>query len=446
MTEAVIIAGLAENPKQVLSLSVKNKFANPVFNKAFDWLYSEVMSGNEPEGFMWALQCQREQWGFETGSGFVDAVTWSINKVPPAQKLPENLEAVAKDINTQYQLSLLKKVGMQLSTLDSDDNPEEIRIKTITSLAGLEGGDSGIVDLPSAFAEYEQELQNEAEGINSPAVKINPAVDEILGGGIHADTYSILAGRPGMGKTTIALCAINQALEQGWGVHFISLEMSATKILRILMQNVMSREYPDSFTRRKAYEKHKELLFKRFSICDLTRVTLGDIVGQAQFAEIKQTSTGAKGFLLVLDYLQLVAVPKNTTRDREIAELSNGMITLRRILNQNGPSSLLVLSQLSREVERRQDKRPMLSDLRDSGTLEQDADVVIFLFRQDYYDKNNNSDSELEVDIAKHRDGRTGVAITRLNLATKQWYTISDNSSLSPSSIPQDVLDDFLLS
>jgi replicative DNA helicase len=214
-------------------------------------------------------------------------------------------------------------------------------------------------------------------------------------GGFHKSDLLVIAGRPSMGKTALATnIAFNAAkakinnLHEGTGVVFFSLEMSAeqlaTRVLAsesgIPSDNIRRGEIPkDSFDKFVTISHDLEKLC--FFIDDTPNITVNQIRNRSRRLK-RQHDIG----LIIIDYLQLVEPGGglrrfSENRVQEISEITRALKGLAKELN----IPVLALSQLSREVEKRDDKKPQLSDLRESGSIEQDADVVMFVFREEYY-------------------------------------------------------------
>ena len=230
--------------------------------------------------------------------------------------------------------------------------------------------------------------------------------------GLHANEFIIFASRPAMGKTAFALNLVTHvAMSQDKAVALFELEMSAeqlvTRILSSVGQiegfklrtgNLMNNDW------KRVNEAASQLATTNLVIDDTPGITIGEIR-----AKCRRLASSEKGLaLVVIDYLQLISGGKNygANRQQEVSDISRSLKTLAMELN----VPVIALSQLSRSVESREDKRPMMSDLRESGSIEQDADIVAFLYRDDYYNKearteDNNSISE--VIIGKHRNGPT---------------------------------------
>ncbi|HEV2073626.1 MAG TPA: replicative DNA helicase [Thermomicrobiales bacterium] len=228
-----------------------------------------------------------------------------------------------------------------------------------------------------------------------------------LTGGLQRSDLLILAARPSMGKTAFALgVAYGAAVQHGRSVGIFSLEMSADQ----LVQRLLATETGvDSHRLRLGMIDDTEWdrisrAFGRLSeanifIDDSANASIMDVRSKARRLQAE------KGLdLLIIDYLQLMSGRRSENRVQEISEISRGLKGLARELN----IPVVALSQLSRAVETRSDHRPMLSDLRESGSIEQDADIVMFIYREEKYDENSDKKGIAELIVAKHRNGPVG--------------------------------------
>ena len=233
-------------------------------------------------------------------------------------------------------------------------------------------------------------------------------VDELFHGFRGGDLV-ILAARPGVGKTSFALNLATNAAKAGAAVAFFSLEMGAEQLVqRILCSEarVNLSKLRSGFIAEGDWGALAEASGKLSQLDMFIDDTPGLSVLEARAKgrrELHNLKEGQKG-LIIVDYLQLMQGRNAESRQQEISEISRSLKALARELK----VPLIALSQLSRSVESRQDKRPMLSDLRESGALEQDADIVSFLYREDYYDKETENQHITEVILAKHRNGPVG--------------------------------------
>lgn len=227
--------------------------------------------------------------------------------------------------------------------------------------------------------------------------------------GFQPSDFILIAARPSMGKTSFALnIAQNAALLTGLPVAIFSLEMSKEQLVTRLIcstANIDSQKLKtgnlDEEDWMKLAAAMTPLSKAPIYIDDTPGVTVMDIRAKARRLKLE------KGLgLVMIDYLQLMqGRGRAENRQQEISEISRSLKSLARELN----VPVITLSQLSRAPETRSDHRPVLSDLRESGAIEQDADIVMFLYRDDYYHKDSEKKNIAEVIIAKHRNGPTGV-------------------------------------
>jgi len=232
--------------------------------------------------------------------------------------------------------------------------------------------------------------------------------------GLQKSDLIILAARPSMGKTALALnIARNVAIEERKPVAVFSLEMSNEQLsMRLLTSEarIDSNRLRTGFISQEDWQNATDaagiLNELPIFIDDAPNITVMEIRAKARKLYQKHNEIG----LIIIDYLQLMKPPfKSDRRDLEIAEISRALKALAKELN----VPVVALSQLNRMLEQRADKRPMLSDLRESGALEQDADIVTFIYRDEVYNKepDNPKKGTAEIIVAKNRNGATGTAL-----------------------------------
>lgn len=233
-------------------------------------------------------------------------------------------------------------------------------------------------------------------------------LDALLAGFQKSDLI-ILAARPSMGKTAFALnVAQNVGVRQKVPVLIFSLEMAASQLTnRILCSEAEIDAQRARTGELNAQEWDKianimnELHEAPILIDDSTGITLSDIRAKARRVKSKYPDLG----IVIIDYLQLIEDKTTQDRNQAISGISRGLKSLARELK----VPIIAISQLSRKVEDRQDKVPMMSDLRESGAIEQDADVIMFVHRPEYYDKENPElKNKAQIIIAKQRNGPVG--------------------------------------
>ena len=238
--------------------------------------------------------------------------------------------------------------------------------------------------------------------------------------GLQRSDLIIVAARPAMGKTAFALNIAQQsAVKAGSSVIIFSLEMSKEQLgqrLLAMQARVEMQKLKQGDLDRKDWDRITmaldELNNTKIVIDDTPGISIMEMRNKCRRLKAEQGLD-----LVVVDYLQLMSLQgKTDNRQQEISTISRNLKLLAREIE----CPVIVLSQLSRAPEQRQDHRPVLSDLRESGSIEQDADIVIFLYRDDYYNENTDKPGVCEVNIAKHRSGPTDkVELTWVSRYTK---------------------------
>lgn len=228
--------------------------------------------------------------------------------------------------------------------------------------------------------------------------------------GLHEDNLIILAARPAMGKTALALnIAQNVAVKAKKAVAVFSLEMGSESLVERMLAaegNVMSYHIRTGKLSENEWQRliyaQAQLAEAKIYIDDTPGIRVTEIRSRAR--KLAQETDGLG--LIVIDYLQLITGNNPKNRQQEVSEISRQLKILAKDLN----VPVIALSQLSRNVEQRQDKRPALSDLRESGSIEQDADIVAFLYREAYYDKSDDGpeNNKVELILEKNRHGSLG--------------------------------------
>lgn len=230
-------------------------------------------------------------------------------------------------------------------------------------------------------------------------------LDQILNGGLQTNYY-IIAARPSVGKSQLAINTMVDAAKSGKACLFFSLEMDEISLLKriisnyteIPLNNLMTGALTDAQMLK--LESAAEEISNLPIHIDASNVsTPTEIMAKAKRFKIKHPDLA----LIVVDYIQLLSGDDKDTRNNEVGQISRAMKNISRTLK----IPVIAVSQLNRAVDLREDKRPILSDLRDSGNLEQDTDVIMFLYREDYYDK-SLTNNDMEIIVAKHRNGPLG--------------------------------------
>jgi replicative DNA helicase len=229
-----------------------------------------------------------------------------------------------------------------------------------------------------------------------------------LTSGLQPGNLVVVAARPSMGKSALGLCmAANLAVRHETPVALFTLEMSKSEVTQRLMCSEAKVESQRLRTGKLAVDDWPRLTAACDKLAkapiwvdDTGSITMMEIRSKARRLKSREPSLG----LIIVDYMQLMtsgATAEN--RVQEVSQISRSLKQLARDLD----VPILALSQLSRAVEQRHDKRPILSDLRESGSIEQDADLVIFIYRDEYYNDDPEQQGLAEVILAKHRNGPT---------------------------------------
>lgn len=349
-----------------------------------------------------------------------------LTEIGGVEYLTEVLNFVPTATNIDYYIEMVQESAIRRNLIDTATDIASEGYKTEEALSDLlDSTEKKIFNIAKNRKSSEfrsiKEVLNKAQ---SDLERLSENKGEITGlatgwydldrltTGFHPNEFIIFASRPAMGKTAFALNFVTHvAMTQDKAVALFELEMSAEQLVfRILSSlgqidgfkirtgNLANNDW------KRINEASSQLANTNLVIDDTPGITIGEIR-----AKCRRLASSEKGLgMVVIDYLQLISGGKNygANRQQEVSDISRSLKTLAMELN----VPVIALSQLSRSVEAREDKRPMMSDLRESGSIEQDADIVAFLYRDDYYNKearteDNNSLSE--VIIGKHRNGPT---------------------------------------
>jgi len=224
--------------------------------------------------------------------------------------------------------------------------------------------------------------------------------------GLQKSDLIIVAARPAMGKTAFVLNVAAHAALEGKTVAFFSLEMPREQLMHRIFcaegqidATHLARGELDDAEWERLVKVADRIMKTKLYFDDTSSTTVTDIRSRARRLKAEHGLD-----LIAIDYLQLIQAPGRVeNRTLAVAEMTRSLKILARELS----VPIVVLSQLSRATEGRSDKRPMLSDLRESGSIEQDADIVMFLYREDYYNQDTENANITELSIAKHRNGAT---------------------------------------
>ena len=278
--------------------------------------------------------------------------------------------------------------------------------QTVTDIQKLEldlakDEEGSMMNVVSKTIEYIEDMRLNGTGLSTGF----DSIDSLLGG-MRGGTLTVMAGRPSMGKSTLALNVANNMASTNKNVLFYSLEMQQVQLMMKIVASEtdinLNKVDNDTLTEAENDQWYRALAQagnKTMTILDRGNVSVRDIVSKAR------QMNGQTGIdCIVIDYLQIMKYDKG----REISELGNITREL-KYLSKELDIPIILLSQLSRGVEQRENKRPLMSDLRSSGEIEQDADCIIMVYRDEYYNKEESEDRGMaEIIVAKNRMGQIG--------------------------------------
>ena len=322
------------------------------------------------------------------------------NLIDAATEIASNAYEGADEVEEIMDAAEKRILSVAAGRRNGDFEPlKSIIMRAIGRISALYESKEGLTGLPTGF----KDLDN-------------------LTSGLQASDLVLVAARPSMGKTAFTLNIAANASLKGYSVAFFSLEMSKEQLVQRLLCSEGGIDAQRLRTGQLVDEEWGDLISTadrisraKLYIDDTPGITVMDLRSKSWRLKAEHGLD-----LIIIDYLQLMqgrggSVRMSDNRQQEISDISRSLKALARELN----VPVVALSQLSRGVESRQVKKPMLSDLRESGSLEQDADIVMFLYREDYYDQDTENKNITEVIIAKHRNG----PVDTVSLVFQKEYT-----------------------
>ncbi|CCY44875.1 replicative DNA helicase [Clostridium sp. CAG:1193] len=345
--------------------------------------------------------------------GDVDYLLEIVNSVPTAANIDYyinivNEKAVLRNL-IDTATSIVSEAYMGDATINETLDDAERKILNVAKNRKTSEFKTMAEALSKAQSDLEKISENGGEITGAPSGFYD--LDKVTTG-FHENEFIILAARPGMGKTAIVLnIAVNVAEATKKNVAIFNLEMGAEQLA---MRMISSAGQIDGYKLRTGKLEHSDwkrvneaisqLAETNIKIDDTPGITIGEIRAKCRRLAASKEGIG----LVIIDYLQLVTASNKYAgnRQQEVAEISRALKTLALELK----VPIIACAQLSRAVEGREDKRPLMSDLRESGSIEQDADIVAFLYRDDYYNKEarmDDNNSVVEFIIGKNRSGPT---------------------------------------
>lgn len=343
--------------------------------------------------------------------GGIAYITNLCNYVPSAKNCI-NYAKIVKEKSIQRKLFNAGNMITSLATESKDINQtlaeaEKIMLDISKDSSGDDSIQEPIDRMLDTFKALEERYNNREEGKCLGIDTGYKDLNKILGGFQKSD-FIIIGGRPAMGKTAFALnLATKISAKFNKPVAIFSLEMSKQQLDERLLGALACVDL-QKIREGNLTDKEWEKLTQKFSILSNAPLYVNDepyLTPQILKRRARRLKREKGIELIIIDYLQLMAGDRRTeNKQQEVSEISRQLKLLARELD----IPIIALSQLSRGLEARQDKRPIMSDIRESGAIEQDADLVMFLYRDEYYNENTQDKNIAEVIISKHRKGATG--------------------------------------
>lgn len=414
VAEQSVLGAVFISPDSIITLAdvlTPDDFYKPANKIVFKTMLSLLEKG-EPIDATTMVSALTNQ-GDISNIGGINYVVELVNLTPTSK----NVEHYAKLVKEKASLrKVIAELSESLSSAyQGDISINEIIEKTEKSILDISNQNVGngfrnvadIIDTHMQIVEKRSETDGVVTGLSTGFV----GLDKITTG-LHEDNLIILAARPAMGKTALALnIAKHIATKEKKPAIIFSLEMGAEDLIERMIAsegtvpayhlktgNLNTDEW------KRVIQAQKELYDAPIFVDDTAGIRISEIRANARKLSQEMGGLG----VIVIDYLQLITGSKGENRQQVVSEISREL----KILAKDLKVPVIALSQLSRAVEQRQDKRPMLADLRESGSIEQDADIVAFLYREAYYQKEQADSQETnnvtELILEKNRHGSLG--------------------------------------
>jgi len=330
-----------------------------------------------------------------------------LDVVASPSNIQSYIDIVAKKSKLKKLILMMKSMMEEAKLLPEDTDEFMDKVQQGIFDLSMKRTKNEVVELKDALKEFfgnlkkMQEQKSSLTGVTTGFKKL----DDVTGG-LQPSDLIILAARPAMGKTSLALNILANAAKAGHKVAMFSLEMPVQQLVGRLIASEASLNSSNLRKGKLNTDDWNKLeigitnLIKRSIFIDDTgSITVAELASKTRMLKMKQGLD-----LVVIDYIQLMKGTGEASRELEISTISRSLKVLAKELN----VPMLVLSQLNRKVDSRPNKRPMISDLRESGAIEQDADQILFIYRGEVYNDKDMEEGVAEVIIAKNRHGTIG--------------------------------------
>jgi replicative DNA helicase len=436
-SEKAVLGSILKDANHLSTVAAEGLLAEHFFLDAHRHIFQAMMeldAANEPPDFVAVVEMLKRgsnAQGQEIGLGYLVEL---MENAPVAQNVAYYANQVKKHFYLRRIVALGQSVSARAATADGDVNEFlgdfEKEILTIFSSQDRSGGITPVsAVLAETLDDIEARIQNNGQPTGVPTGFHE--LDKVTGGFQRSDLI-VLAARPAMGKTALALNFAAHACKKGFPTVVFSLEMPKKQLITRL---ISAEGRIDSSRLRKGDLTDDDL--SRLSVAvnivngmpisidDTGGITLVELRSRLRRydKELRNASQDGKGLgMVIIDYLQLMgsSSKRADSREREVAEMSGGLKALAKELD----IPIIVLSQLNRSADTRTDHRPKTSDLRESGAIEQDADLIMFVYRDEYYNPNSEDVGKAEVIISKNRHGELAEVKLACQLNFVSFYNL----------------------
>jgi replicative DNA helicase len=382
-------------------------FYNPTNSFIFEAM-NEVYKNNKPVDIVTVTEQLQKMKKLEVVGG-VSYLSQLAESVPTTANASHYLGIVKEKAGLRKLINIgkeMQELGYNAETADEAIDKAE---SMVFGLATSSNGKQGMTKTKDFIYDYFKILEERSKsGGGLTGVSTGYTDLDRMTAGLQQSDLIIVAGRPSMGKTAMALNVAENVADSGGKVAIFSLEMSKEQLLERMLcsqAKVAGENLRRGSLSEDEWKKVKENLGRiknwDLEIDDNPSITVSEIRSKLRKSHAEKPID-----LVVIDYLGLINMVsgKNVSKTDAVGEVTKALKQLARELN----CPIILLAQLNRSVEAREDKRPMMSDIRDSGSVEQDADVIMFLYRDEYYDFDSPKKGIAEVIIAKQRKGAVG--------------------------------------
>jgi replicative DNA helicase len=366
-----------------------------------------------------------------------------LEKIGGTAKLANLVDRTVSAVNIERYVPLVMDKYLRRLLINAGQEIIELGFDTTTDLdLILDGAEQkifsltqsriqqGLISISDTLIDTFNEIEKLHQKIVLPGISSGFYDLDGYTSGFQRSDLIIIAGRPSMGKTSFALnIATNIAKQHKLTVAIFSLEMSRDQLAMRLLSSESKIE-SNKLRSGRITENEMEPLMKAIGTLSELPIYIddtGNLTVMQMRSELRRLQAEKKGHvgLVLLDYLQLMQGSSNDNRVQELSRITRSLKSLAREIN----VPIVALSQLSRAVEQRNNKRPMLSDLRESGAIEQDADLVLMLYRDEYYNPDSVDRGVAEIIIAKHRNGPTGQLKLLFKPELTQFFNLQHRES-----------------